>query len=112
MKKIEAILRAEKVDPVKAALDNAGFGSMTLTEVKGRGKQKGIKQIWRGNEYIVDILPKVKLEIVVPVEKVAEVIDIICKNARTGNIGDGKIFVVPIEEAVRIRTGEKDKEAL
>jgi nitrogen regulatory protein P-II 1 len=93
-------------------LDDAGYPSLTSVEVKGRGRQKGIKQMWRGEEYTVDMIPKVKIEVVVPTEKEDEVVEIIRKSAYTGNIGDGKIFVLPVEKTIRIRTGEADGKAL
>lgn len=112
MNKIEAIIRSEKLAVVKNALDLNGFGSMTVTEVKGRGQQKGIKQIWRGSEYKVDFIPKVKLEIVSCSDKTDEIVNIIKENAYSGNIGDGKIFVLPVGKVIRIRTGEIDDQAL
>lgn len=112
MKMIQAIIRPSKVDSVKEALDGAGYTSLTTIEVKGRGRQKGITQMWRGEEYKVDMLPKVKVELVVPNDKEAEVIELIKKAAHTGNIGDGKIFVLPVEKTIRIRTGETDGKAL
>ena len=112
MRKIEAIIRTTKLHDVKDALELAGYDSLTLSDVKGRGKQKGIVQQWRGREYCVDLLPKTKIEIVVPEYNVEEIIDIIRKNAATGSIGDGKIFVYAIEIAVRIRTGERDGDAI
>lgn len=112
MKKIEAIIRSEKLEAVKQALDLKGFGSMTVTEVKGRGQQKGIKQIWRGREYTVDFIPKVKIEIFASRDTADEIMEIIRDKAYSGNIGDGKIFMLPIERAVRIRTGELDRKAL
>jgi nitrogen regulatory protein P-II 1 len=112
MKMIQAILRPSKLEEVKKALEDTGYTSLTTTEVKGRGRQKGIKQIWRGEEYVVDMLPKVKLEVVVPDEKEDEVIEVIKKSAHTGNIGYGKIFVLPVEKTIRIRTGETDGKAL
>lgn len=112
MKMIQAILRPSKVEDVKKALEDAGYNSLTVLDVKGRGRQKGIKQLWRGEEYVVDMLPKVKLEVVVPDEKEDEVVEIIRKSAHTGNIGDGKIFVLPVEKTIRIRTGETDGKAL
>ena len=112
MKKIEAIIRHNKLDDVKIALDEAGYASMTVTEVKGRGRQKGMVQQWRGREYCVDLLPKVKVEIVVPDDHLAKVLDFIKTSASTDNIGDGKIFVIPIESAMRIRTGETDGDAI
>jgi nitrogen regulatory protein P-II 1 len=112
MKMIQAIIRPSKVEEVKNALDQAGYVSLTSIEVKGRGRQKGITQMWRGEEYKVDMLPKVKVEIVVPDEKENEAIELIRKAAYTGNIGDGKIFVLPVEKTIRIRTGETNGKAL
>ncbi len=112
MKMIQAIIRPSKIEEVKKSLESAGYVSLTSIEVKGRGRQKGIKQIWRGEEYVVDMLPKVKLEVVVPDEKEDEVVEIIRKSAYTGSIGDGKIFVLPVEKTIRIRTGETDGKAL
>jgi nitrogen regulatory protein P-II 1 len=112
MKMIQAIIRPNKIEDVKAALDDAGYTSLTSIEVKGRGRQKGITQMWRGEEYKVDMLPKVKLEVVVPSDKEDEVVEIVKKSAYTGSIGDGKIFVLPVEKVIRIRTGESDGKAL
>ena len=112
MMKIEAIIRSQKVEAVKTALDAIGAGSMTVTEVRGRGQQKGITQQWRGAEYIIDFIPKAKLEIVVPDTKADTVVDVICNVAGTGNIGDGKIFLIPISDAVRVRTKERGDQAL
>lgn len=112
MKKIEAIIKPFKVEDVKNALSEHGITGMTLTEVKGYGRQQGHSELYRGAEYIVDFIPKVKLEIVVPEEKVSSTIKVIQENARTGKIGDGKIFVLPIEKTIRIRTGEEDEEAI
>ncbi|HUS76192.1 MAG TPA: P-II family nitrogen regulator [Methanothrix sp.] len=112
MKMIQVIIRPSKVEDVKNALDQAGYVSLTSIEVKGRGRQKGITQMWRGEEYKVDMLPKVKVEIVVPDEKQDEVVELIRKAAYTGSIGDGKIFVLPVEKTIRIRTGETDGKAL
>lgn len=112
MKMIQAVIRPSKMEEVKEALDRAGYASLTSIEVKGRGRQKGITQMWRGEEYKVDMLPKVKVELVVSDEKEEEVIELIKNAARTGNIGDGKIFVLPVEKTVRIRTGETDGKAL
>jgi nitrogen regulatory protein P-II 1 len=112
MKMIQAVIRPSKVEDVKNALDKAGYASLTTIEVKGRGRQKGITQIWRGEEYKVDMLPKVKVELVVPNEKEDEVVELVRKAAYTGNIGDGKIFVLPVEKTIRIRTGETDGKAL
>ncbi len=113
MKLIMAIIRQEKLDPVKKSLEEkANITSMTITNVKGRGKQQGIKQSWRGEEYQIEFLPKTKLEIVVPEDKTEEVTKIIQENAKTGSIGDGKIFILPVNESIRIRTGEKGKNSL
>ena len=112
MKMIQAIIRPHKVEDVKKALDDAGYTSLTSIEVKGRGRQKGITQVWRGDEYKVDMLPKVKIEVVVPSDKADEVVELIRNSAHTGGIGDGKIFVLPVEKTVRIRTGEVDDKAL
>ena len=112
MKKIEAILRPEKLTEVKNALDAAGFPGITAYEVKGRGRQKGIALSYRTSEYRVDMLPKIKVEVVVNDKDVDKAIEAIVKVAKTGNIGDGKIFVLPVEEVVRVRTGEKGKEAV
>ncbi|ABR57056.1 P-II family nitrogen regulator [Methanococcus aeolicus] len=112
MKKIEAIIRPERLDMVKEGLSNAGYVGMTISDVKGRGIQGGITERYRGREYIVDLLPKVKLELVVDKDDVDKVIEIICENAKTGKYGDGKIFVIPVETIVRVRTGEKDKNAI
>jgi nitrogen regulatory protein P-II 1 len=112
MKKIEAIIKPFKLSDVKAALNEIGIQGMTVTEVKGFGRQKGHKEIYRGAEYLVDFLPKVKLEMVVPSELVDQVIEKIVAAARTGSIGDGKIFVIPVTTVVRIRTGERDEDAL
>jgi len=112
MKKIEAIIKPFKLDDVKDALNEIGISGMTLSEVKGYGRQKGHKEVYRGAEYIVDFLPKVKLEIIVMAEDVDKVVDCIRQAALTGKIGDGKIFVLPVEEVVRVRTGEKGKNAV
>ncbi len=106
MKKIEAIIQPFKVETVKEALHAISVQGMTVTEVKGFGRQKGIREVYRGMEYQVDFLPKVKIEVVAPDEKVKDIVDTIIANARTGRIGDGKIFVYPVAEVVRIRTGE------
>jgi nitrogen regulatory protein P-II 1 len=112
MKKIEAIIQPFRMEPVKEALHGIAITGMTVTEVKGFGRQKGLKEIYRGMEYQVDFLPKVKIEIVVSDDKVKEVTDTIIKSARTGRIGDGKIFIYPIGEIIRIRTGETGDEAV
>lgn len=112
MKKIEAIIKPFKLDDVKEAILKLGVGGMTITEVKGFGRQKGHKEIYRGAEYVVDFLPKIKIEVVVATDLVPRVLEAIRENAYTGQIGDGKIFILPVEEALRIRTGEKDEDAI
>lgn len=112
MKKIEAIIKPFKLDDVKDALNEIGITGMTISEVKGYGRQKGHTEIYRGAEYVVDFIPKVKIEIVVAAEQVDEVVDTIRSAANTGKIGDGKIFVLPIERIVRVRTGEEDRDAV
>ena len=112
MKKIDAIIKPFKLEDVKEALATVGVEGLTVTEVKGFGRQKGHTEIYRGSEYTVDFLPKVKLEIVVDDEQVDDVIDKIVSTANTSKIGDGKVFVSPIEEAVRIRTGERGPDAV
>ena len=112
MQKIEAIIQPFKLEPVKEALHSMSVHGMTVTEVKGFGRQKGIREVYRGMEYQVDFIPKVKIEIVAPDNKVADIIKMIQEQARTGRVGDGKIFVYPISEAIRIRTGETGEEAL
>jgi nitrogen regulatory protein P-II 1 len=106
MKKIEAVIREERLDPVKKALEEHGIHGMTVTEVSGRGQQKGISLQWRVGEYRVDFLPKLKVEVVCHDEDCEIAVDAIMKAAKTGRIGDGKIFVIPVEAAYRIRTGE------
>lgn len=112
MKKVEAIIKPFRLEDVKDALHEAGIIGMTLTEVKGFGRQKGHTEIYRGAEYTVDFLPKVKLELVVPDGQVAAVVAAITRSANTGKIGDGKIFISPVEEAIRIRTGERGELAV
>jgi nitrogen regulatory protein P-II 1 len=112
MKKVEAIIRPERLSEVKEALNELGYPGMTITDVKGHGKQKGIDQIWRGREYKVEFLPKLKIEIVVLDGDVDRIVSAIVRQARTGNIGDGKIFVYPVEDAVRIRTGDAGDNAI
>jgi len=112
MKKIEAIIKPFKLDEVREVLSELGIMGLTATEVKGFGRQKGHTELYRGAEYVVDFLPKVKLDIVVADEMVDKVIDSITKTAHTGKIGDGKIFVMNVEDAIRIRTGEKGDEAI
>ena len=112
MKKIEAIIKPFKLDEVKEALHDAGVSGLTVTEAKGFGRQKGHTELYRGAEYVVDFLPKVKLEVVVGDAQAEQVVEAIAAAAQTGRIGDGKIFVSPIDTAVRIRTGERDETAL
>ncbi|MGB3399116.1 MAG: P-II family nitrogen regulator [Candidatus Deferrimicrobiaceae bacterium] len=112
MKKIEAIIKPFKLDEVKNTLQEFGVSGMTVTEVKGFGRQKGHTEIYRGAEYMVDFVPKVKLEVTVAADTVPAVVERILTSARTGKIGDGKIFVFDVEEVVRIRTGERGREAL
>ena len=112
MKKIEAIIKPFKLDDVKEALSQVGIEGLTVTEVKGFGRQKGHTELYRGAEYVVDFLPKIKLEIVVRDEILDRVIEAISQAANTGKIGDGKIFVLPLEEAIRIRTGERGPAAV
>ncbi len=107
MKKVEAIVRPEKIDPIKEALEQLGVSGITLTDVRGRGSQKGILLAWRAGNYRVDFLPKTKIEIVVDDSTLNDVIAIICRIARTGKVGDGKIFVIPVDNAIRVRTGEE-----
>jgi nitrogen regulatory protein P-II 1 len=112
MKKIEAIIKPFKLDEVKSALTKIGVQGMTVTEVKGFGRQKGHTEVYRGAEYKIDFLPKAKIEMIVTDEMVSQVIETIERAAKTGKIGDGKIFVSPIEEVIRIRTGERGRDAL
>ena len=112
MKMIEAVIKPFKLDEVKEALNGIGIEGITVSEVKGFGRQKGHTELYRGAEYVVDFIPKVKLEIAVADELVAKVVETIENTAKTGRIGDGKIFILPLEEAVRIRTGEKGAEAI
>jgi nitrogen regulatory protein P-II 1 len=112
MKKIEAIIKPFRLEEVKVGLSSIGITGMTVSEVKGFGRQKGHKEIYRGAEYNVDFVQKIKIEIVVASEAVEEAVAVITKNASTGKIGDGKIFILPVETVVRIRTGETGKEAI
>lgn len=112
MKKIEAIIKPFKLEDVKDALASLELTGMTVSEVRGYGRQQGHSELYRGAEYVVDFLPKIKIELVVKDESVDEVIKVIAENAKTGKIGDGKIFVSDIEKSIRIRTGETDNEAL
>ena len=112
MKKIEAIIKPFKLEDVKEAVLKLGVSGITITEVKGFGRQKGHKEIYRGAEYVVDFLPKIKLEVAVSSDMAAKVVEAIKENAYTGEIGDGKIFIIPLEKAIRIRTGEEDEDVL
>ena len=112
MKKVEAIIKPFKLEEVKEALNALGIQGMTVSEVKGFGRQKGHTELYRGAEYIVDFLPKVKIEVVVKDEILNQVLDAVTEAAKTGRIGDGKIFVIPVEDTIRIRTGETGEEAI
>lgn len=112
MKKVEAIIKPFKLDDVKEAINELDLTGMTVSEVKGYGRQQGHSELYRGAEYVVDFVPKVKIEIAVKEEDLEKVLEAIATSARTGKIGDGKIFVSPIEKSIRIRTGEEDEEAL
>ncbi len=112
MKKIQAIIRVEKFEEVKEALKGLGYPGMTKTQVEGHGQQKGLKQQFRGTTYEVEFPPKIKLEIVAADKDVAGIVKAICESARTGEVGDGKIFVIPVESVVRVRTGEEGEEAI
>ncbi|MCI5130754.1 MAG: P-II family nitrogen regulator [Candidatus Electrothrix sp. EH2] len=112
MKKIEAIIKPFKLDDVKEALSELGVAGMTISEVKGYGRQKGHKEMYRGAEYHVDFNPKIKIELVVPAGLVDKVIEAVCSAAHSGKIGDGKIFVLPVEEVIRVRTGERGGQAV
>jgi len=112
MKKVEAIIKPFKLEEVKDALTEIGVYGMTVSEVKGFGKQKGHTELYRGAEYVIDFLPKLKIEVVVDDEIVEKVVEVISNAARTGRIGDGKIFIIPVEDAIRIRTGERGTDAI
>ena len=112
MKKIEAIIKPFKLDDVREALTDIGITGMTVTEVKGFGRQKGHTEVYRGAEYAVDFLPKIKMELVLRDDQVDQAVDVIIEPARSGKIGDGKIFIFPVEEAIRIRTGERSDSAV
>ena len=112
MKKIEMVIKPFKLNDVKEAILRLGVSGMTVTEVKGFGRQKGHKEIYRGAEYVVDFLPKIKIEVVVTTDMVPRVLEAVKESAYTGEIGDGKIFVSPVEEAIRIRTGERNEDAI
>ena len=112
MKKVEAIIREEKLEQVKILLEELGYFGMTMTEVSGRGRQKGVPLKWGAKEYRLEFLPKLKIELVVIDEDVSAVVNAICKGARTGEIGDGKIFIIPIDNAIRVRTGDSGTAAV
>lgn len=112
MKKVEAVIKPFKLDDVKEALTELGIVGMTVTEVRGFGRQKGHTELYRGSEYTIDFLPKVKIEVVVADGLVDKVVDTICSAAKTGSIGDGKVFVLPVGESLRIRTGERGEAAI
>ena len=112
MKKIEAIIRHFKLDDIKTSLTEVGVEGMTITEVKGYGRQKGHTEMYRGNEYAIDFVPKVKIEVVVPADRANEVVEKIISKAQTGQMGDGKIFITDLSDVVRIRTGERGAEAV
>ncbi|GAB1534567.1 P-II family nitrogen regulator [Geovibrio sp. ADMFC3] len=112
MKKIEAIIKPFKLDDVKEKLTEVGIRGITISEVKGFGRQKGHTELYRGAEYVIDFIPKIKIEVVLPDQMVDDAVNIIMESAKTGRIGDGKIFVTPIDQIVRIRTGETGEEAL
>jgi nitrogen regulatory protein P-II 1 len=112
MKRIEAVIKPFKLEEVKEALSNNGIKGLTVTEVKGFGRQKGHKELYRGAEYEIEFLPKIKLEIVVPDSEVESVVEAIVSTARTGRLGDGKVFVTHVEQVIRIRTGEHDEAAI
>lgn len=112
MKKIEAIIKPFKLDEVKEQLHSIGITGMTISEVRGFGRQKGHREIYRGAEYTVDLIPKIKIEVVVASDLVEKVVETIMESAKTGKIGDGKIFILPLEEVIRIRTGESGREAI
>jgi nitrogen regulatory protein P-II 1 len=112
MKKIEVIIRPEKLESVRCALEKVGYSGLMISEIEGHGRQKGIVQQWRGEKYKVEFLPKIKIEIIVKDNEVERIIKTIVDSAKTGEIGDGKIFISPVENAVRIRTGEKGEQAI
>ena len=112
MKKIEAIIRPFRIDDIREALGEIGVRGMTITEVKGYGRQKGHTELYRGSEYQIDFLPKIKIEVIVSDKMVDKVVDTILKAAKTGQVGDGKIFVYPVEDVIRVRTGESGEDAL
>ncbi|MFA5092473.1 MAG: P-II family nitrogen regulator [Candidatus Omnitrophota bacterium] len=112
MKKIEAIVRSESVDEVRQALTGAGVNGLMISEIEGHGKQNGVVQLWRGEKYKIELLPKARIEIIVKDKDVERITNAIIQSARTGEIGDGKIFIYPVDEVIRIRTGEKGEAAV
>ena len=112
MKKVEAIIRYEKLNDIRDALEQLGYPGITITDVKGHGKQEGLVRQWRGKEYKVELLPKLKIEIVVLDEDLGKTVNAIVRNARTGEVGDGKVFVIPVENAIRVRTGDSAENAI
>lgn len=112
MKQITAVIRPEKFEAVRQAIERCGYPGIMISEIEGHGKQKGIEQVWRGEKFRMELLPKIKLQIVVPSSETDKIVQEIMKAAKTGNVGDGKIFVSPVEECYRIRTGEKGDKAL
>ncbi|OFW58011.1 MAG: transcriptional regulator [Actinobacteria bacterium RBG_19FT_COMBO_54_7] len=112
MRKVEALFRPERLEPVMEELGELGYPGVTITEVKGHGKQKGVTHMWRGSEYRVEFLPKIKLEVVVLDEDLGKVVNAVVRSARTGSIGDGKIFIYNVDDAIRIRTGESGFQAI
>ena len=112
MKKVEAIIRPEKLPVVRRALEDLGLGGMTITQVAGHGNQRGITQQWKGNTYTIDLLTKTKIELVIPDDKLDKVLDAISESARTGEIGDGKVFITDIQDVMRVRTGERGAGAI
>ncbi len=112
MKKIEAIVRPHKLDEVQDALSEAGFGGLTVSEVRGYGRQKGHKEVYRGTEYNINFVPKIKIELICPDNRAETAVEIIVKTSKTGQVGDGKIFITPVTEVIRVRTGERGEQAI
>ncbi|MBI4353355.1 MAG: P-II family nitrogen regulator [Candidatus Omnitrophica bacterium] len=112
MKEITAIIRPERFEAVRQALAKCGYPGIMLTDIEGHGKQKGVEQVWRGERFRMELIPKIKIQIVVPANDAEKIVQEILKAAKTGNVGDGKIFISPVEEAIRIRTGERGEKAL
>ncbi len=112
MKQITAIIRPEKFEAVRNALEKCGYPGIMVSDIEGHGKQKGVEQVWRGEKFRMELLPKIKMQIVVPTSEVEKIVQEILKTAKTGNVGDGKIFITTVDEAIRIRTGERGDKAL